>query len=107
MVGLLATLANPPYTKSPNKEEKRSFEKPQKNPRQEAPGAIFFRKPRRQASEQRSAHLCMSSTASAGNEELRKKMVPGARIELARPEERGILSPLRLPIPPPGQFGCI
>ena len=26
-----------------------------------------------------------------------KKMVPGARLELARPEGRGILSPLRLP----------
>lgn len=29
--------------------------------------------------------------------------MPGARLELARPEGRGILSPLRLPIPPPGQ----
>ena len=28
-------------------------------------------------------------------------MVPGAGIEPARPYERGILSPLRLPIPPP------
>ena len=29
--------------------------------------------------------------------------VPGTRLELVRPEGRGILSPLRLPIPPPGQ----
>jgi hypothetical protein len=29
-------------------------------------------------------------------------MVPGARLELARGFPRGILSPLRLPIPPPG-----
>ena len=29
-------------------------------------------------------------------------MVPGARLELARPCDRGILSPLRLPVPPPG-----
>jgi hypothetical protein len=33
------------------------------------------------------------------------KLVPGAGIEPARPYERGILSPLRLPIPPPGQLG--
>ena len=31
------------------------------------------------------------------------KMVPGTRIELVQPYGRGILSPLRLPIPPPGQ----
>ena len=31
------------------------------------------------------------------------KMVPEARLELARPERRGILNPLRLPIPPLGQ----
>ena len=31
--------------------------------------------------------------------------MPGARLELARPEGRGILSPLRLPIPPLGRFG--
>ncbi len=31
------------------------------------------------------------------------KMVPGAGIEPARGYPRGILSPLRLPIPPPGQ----
>gem|GEM_PF-6719806 len=91
MVGLLATLANPPYTKSPNKEEKRSFEKPQKNPRQEAPGAIFFRKPRRQASEQRSAHLCMSSTASAGNEEAKLRKTLTDRI-LHRSSGRHIFS---------------
>ena len=30
-------------------------------------------------------------------------LMPGARLELARPKGRGILSPLRLPIPPPGQ----
>ena len=30
-------------------------------------------------------------------------MVPGAGIEPARPLSRGILSPLCLPIPPPGQ----
>lgn len=30
-------------------------------------------------------------------------MVPEARLELARPERRGILNPLRLPIPPLGQ----
>src|SRR4249919_4001543 len=29
--------------------------------------------------------------------------MPGARLELARPEGRRILSPLRLPIPPPGR----
>ncbi len=29
-------------------------------------------------------------------------MVPEARLELARPERRGILNPLRLPIPPLG-----
>ena len=32
-------------------------------------------------------------------------MVPGAGIEPARYFYRGILSPLRLPIPPPGR-GC-
>ena len=32
------------------------------------------------------------------------KMVPEARLELARPERRGILNPLRLPIPPLGQL---
>ena len=32
-------------------------------------------------------------------------MVPGAGIEPARPEERQILSLLRLPISPPGQGG--
>ena len=31
-------------------------------------------------------------------------MVPEARLELARPERRGILNPLRLPIPPLGQL---
>ncbi len=30
-------------------------------------------------------------------------MVPGAGLEPARCRHRGILSPLRLPIPPPGQ----
>ena len=30
-------------------------------------------------------------------------MVPGAGIEPARPQSRGILSPLCLPISPPGQ----
>lgn len=29
-------------------------------------------------------------------------MVPGARLELARPKGRGILNPLCLPISPPG-----
>ena len=29
--------------------------------------------------------------------------IPGTRLELVRPEGRGILSPLRLPIPPPGR----
>ena len=29
--------------------------------------------------------------------------IPGTRLELVRPKGRGILSPLRLPIPPPGQ----
>src|SRR3954469_14358185 len=29
--------------------------------------------------------------------------MPGAGLEPARPEGRGILSPLRLPIPPPGR----
>ncbi len=32
----------------------------------------------------------------------RFEMVPEARLELARPERRGILNPLRLPIPPLG-----
>ena len=32
------------------------------------------------------------------------KMVPEARLELARPERRGILNPLRLPIPPLGHI---
>ena len=32
-----------------------------------------------------------------------EKMVPGAGIEPARPLSRGILSPLCLPISPPGQ----
>ena len=31
-------------------------------------------------------------------------MVPEARLELARPERRGILNPLRLPIPPLGHI---
>ena len=31
-------------------------------------------------------------------------MVPGTRIELVQAEARGILSPLRLPVPPPGQI---
>src|SRR4051794_3631412 len=30
-------------------------------------------------------------------------MIPGTRLELVYPEGWGILSPLRLPIPPPGQ----
>ena len=30
-------------------------------------------------------------------------LIPGTRLELVRPEGRGILSPLRLPIPPPGR----
>ena len=30
-------------------------------------------------------------------------MIPGTRLELVRPKGRGILSPLRLPIPPPGR----
>lgn len=34
-------------------------------------------------------------------------MVPEARLELARPERRGILNPLRLPIPPLGQHNNI
>ncbi len=34
-------------------------------------------------------------------------MVPGAGIEPARCFHRGILSPLRLPISPPGQGDCI
>ena len=29
--------------------------------------------------------------------------IPGTRLELVRPKGRGILSPLRLPIPPPGR----
>ena len=33
-------------------------------------------------------------------------MVPGARLELAQYHYRRILSPVRLPIPPPGQ-GCV
>jgi hypothetical protein len=33
-------------------------------------------------------------------------MVPGAGIEPARYFYRGILSPLRLPISPPGQWVC-
>jgi hypothetical protein len=32
-------------------------------------------------------------------------MVPGARLELARPQGQWILNPPRLPIPPPGQMG--
>ena len=40
----------------------------------------------------------------------RRGMVPGAGIEPARPQSRRILSPLRLPVPPPGQgqviLGC-
>ncbi len=35
------------------------------------------------------------------------KMVPEARLELARPERRGILNPLRLPIPPLGHFRLV
>ena len=31
------------------------------------------------------------------------QMVPGAGIEPARPQSRRILSPLRLPVPPPGR----
>ena len=31
-------------------------------------------------------------------------MVPGAGLEPARDKSRGILSPLRLPIPPPGLY---
>ena len=31
-------------------------------------------------------------------------LVPGARIELAQPYDRGILSPLRLPVPPSGHI---
>ena len=31
-------------------------------------------------------------------------LVPGARIELAQPYDRGILSPLRLPVPPSGHL---
>ena len=31
-------------------------------------------------------------------------MVPGARLELAQLESRGILNPLCLPIPPPGRL---
>ena len=31
-------------------------------------------------------------------------MVPGARLELAQLESRGILNPLCLPIPPPGRI---
>ncbi len=34
-------------------------------------------------------------------------MVPGAGLEPARPLGRGILSPLRLPISPPGQSGYL
>ena len=34
-------------------------------------------------------------------------MVPGAGIEPARPFRRGILSPLRLPISPPGLGGLL
>ena len=34
------------------------------------------------------------------------KMVPEARLELARLERRGILNPLCLPIPPLGQIGA-
>jgi hypothetical protein len=33
--------------------------------------------------------------------------IPGTRLELVRPEGRGILSPLRLPIPPPGRSGNV
>ncbi len=32
--------------------------------------------------------------------------VPGARVELARCHHRRILSPLRLPVPPPGLNGA-
>jgi hypothetical protein len=32
-------------------------------------------------------------------------LVPGAGIEPARCRQRGILSPVRLPIPPPGLLG--
>ena len=41
------------------------------------------------------------------SEEIFHKMVPGAGIEPARLLRRGILSPLRLPIPPPGLDTCI
>jgi hypothetical protein len=34
-------------------------------------------------------------------------LVPGAGIEPARPCSRGILSPLRLPVPPPGLLGIL
>ena len=32
------------------------------------------------------------------------EVVPGAGLEPARPQGRGILSPLRLPVSPPGPF---
>jgi hypothetical protein len=40
-------------------------------------------------------------TTKRGTRAFRRR-VPGAGLEPARPEGRGILSPLRLPIPPPG-----
>ncbi len=37
----------------------------------------------------------------------RTHVVPGAGLEPARPKGQRILSPLRLPIPPPGQLGKV
>ena len=69
------------------------------------PGARFLLRSRHKPSEQAECTNEYLSIASAGfNEELRKKMVPGAGVEPARGCPRGILSPLCLPISPPGLY---
>ena len=41
----------------------------------------------------------------SGNDRCGREMVPGAGLEPALSEDKRILSPLRLPIPPPGPGG--
>jgi hypothetical protein len=54
------------------------------------------------------SHIKVSETPSGGGaaaagppDNYFKSLVPGAGLEPARGEPRGILSPLRLPVPPP------
>ena len=46
---------------------------------------------------------CHGPAQASRAEQAAEEMVPGAGVEPARGLPRGILSPLRLPIPPPGQ----